>query len=892
MHVLSCIRDSGADYSGRTNHLAQHIILNDREASSFAAAGNTPAGVMLGEQWPAHDGYCGWVEEEFFLAPADPERTWKFWRYYAASPECRYNLCAPTALRGAVFVYSKGLENQTKEEAVGVLCLFAESQLECANHGWGITFTTSVEPNDEFSEFRWIGVPEKSPLLAKLENATDREWVTLDSPPVLRPLAQPTPAGVARSPQKEAPAPRRPSDSPDVPTVGGLGVRGVTPPPIGAKSEEAKTKSFYERVENWQIGAVAVLLLAVVAVYVLASSLFAPPVVQFESHLLKTIYSGRPYDVRPLTVHPNSDVAYAKKGTDDWSLDPPVNAERYALRLETRGWFGTKLNPLTNVLVIEKQRPIIRFAENLEFAQDGEGPKIKPQISPPEAASGVQMLFKIRGMTNWTNSPPRTVGVHEVQVSTIETENYYPVTAQTQFKITKPIVEPLALVEPADQQQGGGASSTALAGADSSTEKNRFVLLPESMSNQLLSQINNLSAGKPAGMEFREIGTQAASAPNPWLKKTISWNLTPSGVPSDKPANYRGRPLNYQLSYDDGTKVQIFELIGGAGSAIQKLFNTGPFYLERVGAVGHQVRLAPQEFFSEALEALPNDAHFEVSFNTKDFSIPVLAFRRGSSGWQTEIPLKELEEEEAAARQRVQLLAERPAGSPAEVYYQQAIKWVLRGVKQEDHEAAKKLFELKRDAKSLGEAPTEKEIMREALTDVVKSIEPLVPLGDQERAAKEKEKSDKPGTDALEGVKVHRLAATELSDRLASFDSASKMVQAAKEWVAGRKSTIGSGDKDKELRKLVEGLVSGLGGEAPQMSTKTPAAEELKAAKEKAKSLGFRTAFAMELGKHREKPSGAKGQLAFVYTDNGQTERIVLDDSVNIQPALGTKSRP
>jgi hypothetical protein len=49
-----------------------------------------------------------------------------------------------------------------------ILWLFAESQCRCPQNGWGITFTNNAQPTDSLSDFRWLGVPDDSPLLPKL----------------------------------------------------------------------------------------------------------------------------------------------------------------------------------------------------------------------------------------------------------------------------------------------------------------------------------------------------------------------------------------------------------------------------------------------------------------------------------------------------------------------------------------------------------------------------------------------------------------------------------------------------------------------------------------------------------------------------------------------------
>ncbi|MCX6977286.1 MAG: hypothetical protein NTX04_04950 [Verrucomicrobia bacterium] len=50
-HVLSAIRDAGADYTGRTNHIAHHLIVDPRELAQMGGAGISPAEVLLSFPW-------------------------------------------------------------------------------------------------------------------------------------------------------------------------------------------------------------------------------------------------------------------------------------------------------------------------------------------------------------------------------------------------------------------------------------------------------------------------------------------------------------------------------------------------------------------------------------------------------------------------------------------------------------------------------------------------------------------------------------------------------------------------------------------------------------------------------------------------------------------------
>jgi hypothetical protein len=184
-HVLSGIRDAGADYSGRTNHEAQHLIFSESEASELASEQITPAGLMAVSPWHRHDGFCGYLEGAIDYGKHVADASCPYWSAYSTKrdPGCRGNLTTAAAMRGAVFVYGNGLELQNEEHAQMVLCLYAEAQSVCPNAGWGVTFTTYFQPGDEISDYRWVGVPENSPMVEKLRSLGGRQWVTLNDPP-------------------------------------------------------------------------------------------------------------------------------------------------------------------------------------------------------------------------------------------------------------------------------------------------------------------------------------------------------------------------------------------------------------------------------------------------------------------------------------------------------------------------------------------------------------------------------------------------------------------------------------------------------------------------------------------------------------------------------------
>jgi hypothetical protein len=166
-HVLSCIHDSGADYTGRTNHLAHHVIADAREIGQLGAEGATPAEVLLGMSWLA-----SWDDHPRYLTSADEIDLRRFhrqtgpnnaaWAHATGSPDHAWLLVHGEASRGAYIVTPPGLE---------LRWLFAESMRLAPDRAWQYSFTTSQQPSDESSDFRWIAFEENTALLRQAESA-------------------------------------------------------------------------------------------------------------------------------------------------------------------------------------------------------------------------------------------------------------------------------------------------------------------------------------------------------------------------------------------------------------------------------------------------------------------------------------------------------------------------------------------------------------------------------------------------------------------------------------------------------------------------------------------------------------------------------------------------
>ena len=182
-HVLSSIRDAGADYTGRTNHIAHHLIVDPREIAQLGAGGPSPADVLLAMPWAT-----SWTEHPRYLEAADEvalatlhaRTTGTAWQRITGDPNQAGLLATGDASRGAYIIQPPGVDDLRE--------VFAESLRLMPERLWQISFTTSLQPSDESADFRWIGIEERSPLRAQAESS-GRPVLNLASPGTL-PIVQ------------------------------------------------------------------------------------------------------------------------------------------------------------------------------------------------------------------------------------------------------------------------------------------------------------------------------------------------------------------------------------------------------------------------------------------------------------------------------------------------------------------------------------------------------------------------------------------------------------------------------------------------------------------------------------------------------------------------------
>ena len=209
-HVLSAIRDAGADYTGRTNHIAHHLIVDPREIAQLGPDGPSPADLLLAMQW-----VVSWNEPPRFLEASDevalsaihPHTNGSAWEQITGSANQAWLLATGDASRGAYIIQPGNADLRE---------VFAESLRLMPDRLWQISFTTSLQPSDEPGDFRWIGIEERSPLRAQSESS-GRPVLNLALPDTL-PLVE-TVQRPAASQMRQSSAPVSTSVWNDLPTA-------------------------------------------------------------------------------------------------------------------------------------------------------------------------------------------------------------------------------------------------------------------------------------------------------------------------------------------------------------------------------------------------------------------------------------------------------------------------------------------------------------------------------------------------------------------------------------------------------------------------------------------------------------------------------------------------
>ena len=260
-HLLSSIRDAGADYTGRTNHIAHHLIVDPREIAQLGAGGPSPADVLLAmtwaTSWSEHPRYLE-AADEVALATLHARTTGTAWQRITGDPNQAWLLATGDASRGAYIIQPPDVDLRE---------VFAESLRLMPERLWQISFTTSLQPSDESADFRWIGIEERSPLRAQAESS-GRPVLNLASPGTLPLVEVAQPAAASPVQQSFAPISSPNSDEGQTawPTATSVTTQQPTHAPIerGVEWPSASTPPTTRSNRKWWLltGAMSIIVAA------------------------------------------------------------------------------------------------------------------------------------------------------------------------------------------------------------------------------------------------------------------------------------------------------------------------------------------------------------------------------------------------------------------------------------------------------------------------------------------------------------------------------------------------------------------------------------------------------------------------------------------------------
>lgn len=227
-HVLTRIVDAGADYTGRTNHLAHHLVISQEEAARAAARDITPADVLQQFPWLGRwddsarffDSSEDVVLENFKPDGKDSKR--QSWTSVTRNPAHARLLSFDGAPRTGVLIVPEGVDS---------LALLAEALSEFGPQSWSRSFTTSLETTDELSDLEWI-VTTPAAFTEIQPRCGSRTLLDLTNPAIL-----PIPPAPAPPPPQLASASGSPS---------GLGV--YTPPAPDLTNRQSSSNPVQVRV--------------------------------------------------------------------------------------------------------------------------------------------------------------------------------------------------------------------------------------------------------------------------------------------------------------------------------------------------------------------------------------------------------------------------------------------------------------------------------------------------------------------------------------------------------------------------------------------------------------------------------------------------------------------
>ena len=176
-HVLSMIQDAGLDYTGRTNHIAHHLICEEHELGLAVSPAQILRHFPWRKSWDVAPRYLG-APEKVQLADVGnrismPAREWE---RLSGDGAKALLLTEDSALSGCYLVCRPAEERSLLplfEEALFLL----DPQRTSPSKLWQVRFTTFLQGTDNARDFDWRGCWENSPAHLAAQKGRERVLV-------------------------------------------------------------------------------------------------------------------------------------------------------------------------------------------------------------------------------------------------------------------------------------------------------------------------------------------------------------------------------------------------------------------------------------------------------------------------------------------------------------------------------------------------------------------------------------------------------------------------------------------------------------------------------------------------------------------------------------------
>ncbi|MDB4481912.1 hypothetical protein N9050_03100 [Akkermansiaceae bacterium] len=198
LNVLSRIQDAGSDHTGRTNHIAHHLVLSPLEVREAISKKLTPADVLDQFDW-----LSSWDQPPKLFTKSEDVSLSSLNPSYATSERSAWGEVTGQPLHARLLVSSAAPKSGVLiiPKTLPLIPLLGEALAESANP-WDTTFTTYLEPTDELSELDWIIVD--GPTSQKMDRLSARQVFDLSHP---EGLPVPEEKKSNKTPQRKTPPP-------------------------------------------------------------------------------------------------------------------------------------------------------------------------------------------------------------------------------------------------------------------------------------------------------------------------------------------------------------------------------------------------------------------------------------------------------------------------------------------------------------------------------------------------------------------------------------------------------------------------------------------------------------------------------------------------------------